>query len=138
MKRILKVKENLSNFDKTKTINLCVVNEYGEDLQGKIIVDKIDKVEYESLVAPKECEDIPEYAQLYFVYNPAHEGKPQKKYTSYEEAKKDAESIASKYDQCNVYVLQIIAEIEKKKFVHKTVKECGKVTEKNNWESIPF
>lgn len=129
MERILKIEEHLSNFDNSKTINLCVVNENGEDLQGRITVEKIDKVEFE----PIETR-----TPQYFVYNPMHEGKPQKIYSTYEAALHDAKDIANRYDEVDVYVLEIKTKIHKEFFIHESVTENGKIIDKKEYNKIPF
>lgn len=139
MERILKVQESLSNFDNSKTINLYVVNENGEDLQGRITIEKIDKVEFEPIETPCKCDCCEETrTPQYFVYNPMHEGKPQKIYSTYEAALHDAKDIANRYDEIDVYVLEIKTKIHKEFFVRESVTEDGKIIDKKEYNKIPF
>lgn len=55
-------------------------------------------------------------ADKYFVYNPA-EDKPKHIYNSYNEAFCDAEKIAKKYKDCEIFVLKIVSEIKRTSFV---------------------
>ena len=138
MKRILKVQEYKINEERDRAVRLFVTDENGNSLQGTINIEQLDDIKIE--LWPQECENCVKETEAprYFVYNPMHEGKPQKIYNSYEEAKNDAKDIAGKYDRCNIYVLQIVAEIEKKNLVHETIKERGEVIEESSWESVPF
>lgn len=139
MKRILKIEEykNSENYY-DRAVKLKITDENENPLQGTISIEQLDDIQVE--LWPQEPEDCAKETEAprYFVYNPMHEGKPQKIYNSYEEAKQDAKDIAGKYDRCNIYVLQIVAEIEKKNFVHETIKERGEVIEESSWESVPF
>ena len=138
MKRILKVQEYKINEERDRAVRLFVTDENGNSLQGTINIEQLDDIKIQ--LWPQECENCVKETEAprYFVYNPMHEGKPQKIYNSYEEAKNDAKDIAGKYDRCNIYVLQIVAEIEKKNLVHETIKERGEVIEESSWESVPF
>jgi len=74
----------------------------------------------------------------FYVFNPAMD-KPKKIYDTYEEAYKDAQDIAYKYDSINVYVLEIVTEIERTELVkteiHNTAE--GKILEQIDGK-IPF
>lgn len=73
----------------------------------------------------------------YYVYNPA-ESKPKKIYNTYAEAIEDAKSVASKYDRCKIYVLEIVSEIEKTAQIREVINEFGKQTSDRILEEIPF
>ena len=121
MKRILRINARLNENNFAKDVVLTVVDEYNNDLQGHICVEKIDEIEV-SNYAIREQEN-----KKYYVYNPA-ESKPKKIYNTYKEALEDAKSVASKYDRCNIYVLEIVSEIQKTAEIREIVNEFGQVT----------
>lgn len=131
MKRILNIKSKLNAKNFEKDIELTITNEYGDDLQGTIHIDKIDEIVLKH--------DRINYSdnKKYYVYNPA-ESKPKKIYNTYEEALEDAKSVASKYDRCNIYVLEIVTEIQKTAEVREVINEFGQVTSDRYLEQIPF
>ena len=131
MKRILNIKSKLNAENFEKDIELTITNEYGDDLQGTIHIDKIDEIVLKH--------DRINYSEnkKYYVYNPA-ESKPKKIYNTYAEALEDAKSVASKYDRCNIYVLEIVTEIQKTAEVREVINEFGKVTSDRYLEQIPF
>lgn len=121
MKRILRINARLNENNFAKDVVLTVVDENNNDLQGHICVEKIDEIEV-SNYAIREQEN-----KKYYVYNPA-ESKPKKIYNTYKEALEDAKSVASKYDRCNIYVLEIVSEIQKTAEIREIVNEFGQVT----------
>lgn len=121
MKRILRINARLNENYFAKDVVLTVVDENNNDLQGHICVEKIDEIEV-SNYAIREQEN-----KKYYVYNPA-ESKPKKIYNTYKEALEDAKSVASKYDRCNIYVLEIVSEIQKTAEIREIVNEFGQVT----------
>ena len=131
MKRILRIQSKLNPDRFEKDVDLSITNEYGDDLQGKIHIDKIDEI----IVSHDKIN----YSEdkKYYVYNPA-ESKPKKIYNTYAEALEDAKSVASKYDRCNIYVLEIVTEIQKTAEVREVINEFGKVTSDRSLEQIPF
>ena len=131
MKRILRINARLNENNFAKDVVLTVVDENNNDLQGHICVEKIDEIEV-SNYAIREQEN-----KKYYVYNPA-ESKPKKIYNTYKEALEDAKSVASKYDRCNIYVLEIVTEIQKTAEVREVINEFGKVTSDRYLEQIPF
>lgn len=140
MKRILKIQERKSISGKF-TVLLTVHNEAGESLQGTIIVDDINELELDLLEQKTSCDCQDEETKpvpRYFVYNPAHEGKPQKIYNDYTQALNDAKDIAKRYNRCNIYVLEIKAEVERTNFIRETITENKKLTGECNFENIPF
>ena len=74
----------------------------------------------------------------FYVFNPLM-NKPQKIYDTYEEAYRDAQDIAYKYDRVNVYVLEIVAEIKRTELVKTEIFNTaeGKILEDID-EKIPF
>ena len=131
MKRILRINARLNENNFAKDVVLTVVDEYNNDLQGHICVEKIDEIEV-SNYAIREQEN-----KKYYVYNPA-ESKPKKIYNTYKEALEDAKSVASKYDRCNIYVLEIVSEIQKTAEIREIVNEFGQVTSDRYLDWIPF
>lgn len=131
MKRILKIITRLNQNNFEKDVDLTVVDENGNDLQGRIHIDKIDDIEL-SNYAIREQEN-----KKYYVYNPV-ESKPKKIYNTYAEALEDAKSVASKYDRCNIYVLEIVSEIQKTAEIREIVNEFGQVTSDRYLDWIPF
>lgn len=140
MKRILEIKECLDAIGNKAAI-LTVVDESGESLQGTINIDKLDEIKFIPLETPEKenCKpdniiDIPKY----YVYNPA-EQKPKVLYDTYEEAYRNAELVANKYDDCKVFVLEIVAQIERIPIV-KTIETNYKTGENavNTQPRIPF
>lgn len=121
MKRILRINARLNENNFAKDVVLTVVDENNNDLQGHICVEKIDEIEV-SNYAIREQEN-----KKYYVYNPA-ESKPKKIYNTYKEALEDAKSVASRYDRCNIYVLEIVSEIQKTAEIREIVNEFGQVT----------
>ena len=121
MKRILRINARLNENNFAKDVVLTVIDENNNDLQGHICVEKIDEIEV-SNYAIREQEN-----KKYYVYNPA-ESKPKKIYNTYKEALEDAKSVASKYDRCNIYVLEIVSEIQKTAEIREIVNEFGQVT----------
>ena len=131
MKRILRINARLNENNFAKDVVLTVVDENNNDLQGHICVEKIDEIEV-SNYAIREQEN-----KKYYVYNPA-ESKPKKIYNTYKEALEDAKSVASKYDRCNIYVLEIVSEIQKTAEIREIVNEFGQVTSDRYLDWIPF
>ena len=103
MERVLKITEVFKPDSKLKDIRLNVVNERGQDLQGTITVNDIDKVEHKMQENKSE---------LFFVYNPAKE-KPTFIHTRYEDAQQEAVRISQQFDEGIVYILQIVGKIDK-------------------------
>lgn len=131
MKRILRINARLNENNFAKDVVLTVVDENNNDLQGHICVEKIDEIEVSNYVI-REQEN-----KKYYVYNPA-ESKPKKIYNTYKEALEDAKSVASKYDRCKIYVLEIVSEIEKTAQIREVINEFGKQTSDRILEEIPF
>ena len=131
MKRILRINARLNENNFAKDVVLTVVDENNNDLQGHICVEKSDEIEV-SNYAIREQEN-----KKYYVYNPA-ESKPKKIYNTYKEALEDAKSVASKYDRCNIYVLEIVSEIQKTAEIREIVNEFGQVTSDRYLDWIPF
>ena len=131
MKRILKIITRLNQNNFEKDVDLTVVDENGNDLQGRIHIDKIDDIKL-SNYAIREQEN-----KKYYVYNPA-ESKPKKIYNTYAEALEDAKSVARRYDRCNIYVLEIVSEIQKTAEIREIVNEFGQVTSDRYLDWIPF
>lgn len=131
MKRILRINARLNENNFAKDVVLTVIDENNNDLQGHICVEKIDEIEV-SNYAIREQEN-----KKYYVYNPA-ESKPKKIYNTYKEALEDAKSVASKYDRCNIYVLEIVSEIQKTAEIREIVNEFGQVTSDRYLDWIPF
>lgn len=73
----------------------------------------------------------------YFVYNPAKD-KPVYIHNNYADAMTEAERIANKEDECTVYVLQVVGEIDKKLKVHETKTYNNGNKEEMVYERIPF
>lgn len=133
--RILNIKETCGISGDNKTIQLSVNNENGENLQGTISIDNIDKIIFKplgKLETPKKIE-IPKY----YVYNPA-EQKPKVLYNSFEEAERNARLVANKYKDCIVYVLQVIEQIARTSIVRD--KTLNLVTGETNelLDEVPF
>ena len=84
------------------------------------------------------CENPPMQNKGYYVYNPA-ESKPKRIYETYEEAYRDARQVAGYYDKATVYVLQILTEIKREKFVKTSIIEPnGSISESYDNDEIPF
>ncbi len=128
MERVLKITEIFKPDSKLKDIRLNVVNERGQDLQGTITVNDIDKVEHKMQGHSSE---------LFFVYNPAKE-KPTFIHTSYEDAEKEAERISQQFDDGIVYVLQIVGKIEKSILIKEKRTDRNGKEEEQIYPPIPF
>ena len=138
MKRILNIQEyTTQDFD--RAVRLSVLDENGHNLQGIITVEQIDDIKLDLFEQNKCCvNEETKAAPRYFVYNPMHEGKPQKIYDDYNKALYDAKDVAKKYSSCNVYVLEIKAEIKRTRIVHETITENDNLTGECSFEDIPF
>ena len=73
----------------------------------------------------------------YFVFNPDH-GKPNKIYESYENALHDAENIASSLSHCNIYVLQVVAHVERRTQIKEKITDKEGKTTEETVTPIPF
>ena len=130
--RILKIEKYTKPDSFKKNCRFGVFDENGQDLQGIINVDDLDEI---------KCTGFPEtnkYNGGYFVYNPA-ESKPKKIYETYEEAYKNARELAARYDDVTFYVLQIITQIKREKFIKtNTVDREGHFSETIDNDQVPF
>lgn len=135
--RILKI-DGYRNPDNFKIgCRFGVIDENGKNLQGVINVEELDEV-----ILPPKYDDFSEKKQQYnggyFVYNPA-ESKPKKIYETYEEAYKNARELAARYDDVTFYVLQIITQIKREKFIKtNTVDREGHFSETFDNDQVPF
>jgi hypothetical protein len=130
--RILKIEKYIKPDYFGENCRFGVFDENGQDLQGIINVENLDEI---------KCTGFPEtnkYNGGYFVYNPA-ESKPKKIYETYEEAYKDARELAARYDDVTFYVLQIITQIKREKFIKtNTVDREGHFSETFDNDQVPF
>ena len=135
--RILKIEKYTKPDSFKKNCRFGVFDEKGKDLQGVINVEELDEV-----ILPPKYDDFSEkkkqYNGGYFVYNPA-ESKPKKIYETYEEAYKNARELAARYDDVTFYVLQIITQIKREKFIKtNTVDREGHFSETIDNDQVPF
>lgn len=73
----------------------------------------------------------------YFVYNPAKD-KPQYIHQTYEEAMTEAIRISNNFDECTIYVLEIVGEIQKDLIVRETRTNRDGQKEVQTYDKIPF
>lgn len=73
----------------------------------------------------------------YFVYNPA-ESKPKVMHSTYELAMQEAERIANKFDECTIYILEIVGQIDKTLLVKETKTNRDGQEEVKTYDKIPF
>ena len=115
-----------------------VVDEDGKNLQGVINVEELDEIILPMQKIEERKTQAPQYNGGYFVYNPA-ESKPKKIYETYEEAYKNARELAARYDDVTFYVLQIITQIKREKFIKtNTVDREGHLSETFDNDQVPF
>lgn len=132
MTRILKITEKINIENAKQGIKLTVEDEYGNDLQGSIYIDDINKIEIPQGLRKQENKE-------YYVYNPA-ENKPKKIYTNYEEALSDAMDVASKYSNCKIHVLEIVSTVTRTSETKEVVTKHGNIVNERTIENeeIPF